>query len=207
MIRAFIFDIGNVLLRFDFSLVYKRLAPLCDGELPSDIEPRVDAIKVIYEAGEISRDEFLKKVFDLLRFRGTEAQFVAAWEDIFEENAPMVSLVESLHGRYPLYLLSNTSDIHAEFILRRYPFFGRFSDGVYSYRVRCAKPDRAIYDLAARQFGVAPGETIFIDDLPANIASAREAGFNAIQYDFRRHDAFLGELDRLGLIAHGPLAS
>ncbi len=207
MIRAFVFDIGNVLLRFDFSLAAKRLVPLSGTPYPAGFPERVDEIKNVYEAGQIDRATFLKEVFSLLQFRGTEADFVAAWEEIFEENFPMTSVVDSLHGRYPLYLLSNTSDIHVDHILRRYPFFGRFDDAVYSYKVRCSKPDRAIYELAARQFGVKPEETVFIDDLPANIASAREVGFRAIQYDFRRHEAFLKELAGLGVDFQRELAT
>ncbi len=199
MIRAFVFDIGNVLLRFDFSLAFRQLLPLCGAEPAAGFAERVDAIKVRYEAGRIDRAAFLGEVFELLRFRGTEEQFVQAWEGIFEVHTPMAELVGALHGRYPLYLLSNTSDIHAAYFERSYPLFGCFADAVYSFEARCAKPERAIYELAASRFGVAPQETVFIDDLPANIVAAREVGFRAIPYDFRRHDALLEELGRLGV--------
>jgi len=197
MIRAFVFDIGNVLLRFDFSLAHKRLLPLCAAPFTEGCAEEVEAIKVDYEAGLMDRAMFLKRVFDLMQFRGTEADFIQAWEEIFELNLPMTGLVETLRGRYPLFLLSNTSDIHAEYFTKEYPIFGCFDDAVYSYKVRCAKPDRAIYELAASQFGVKPEETVFIDDLAINIASAREVGFHAIQYDFRRHERLLEELASL----------
>jgi HAD superfamily hydrolase (TIGR01509 family) len=199
MIRAFVFDIGNVLLRFDFSLAHRKILSLCTTPPSPECLERVDAIKVDYEAGLMDRATFLKVVFDLIQFRGTEAEFVKAWEEIFELNLPMTGLVDSLHGRYPLYLLSNTSDIHVDYFTKEYPLFSRFDDAVYSYKVRCAKPDRSIYELAATQFGVKPEETVFIDDLAVNIASAREVGFQAIQYDFRRHDLLLEELARLGV--------
>ncbi len=178
----------------------RRLEALCKTPA-SGIMEEIEVVKLAYEAGRIERAQFFQEVSALLAFSGTEAQFVAAWEDIFEENAPMVALVEALHGCYPLYLLSNTSDIHVDYMLKTFPFFGRFKDAVYSYRVSCSKPDPAIYALAARQFGVNPEETVFIDDLPANIAAARRAGFQAVLYDFRQHGAFLEELRALGVEA------
>lgn len=188
MIRAFIFDIGNVLLRFDFSVAIRRLAPLC-GELPDGFAHRVEAVKNEYEAGRISRQAFLKEAFALLEYRGSEAGFIAAWEEIFEENRPLTAMLPALGERYPLYLLSNTSDIHVDYMLRAYPFFRHFRDAVYSYRVGCSKPHPEIYAQATRQFGITPQETVFIDDLPANIETARRLGFHAIAYDFRRHEA------------------
>ena len=112
----------------------------------------------------------------------------------------MTRLVEAFHGRYPLYLLSNTNDLHVEYMFRQYPVFQRFTDGVYSHVVRCFKPDRAIYEVAQRQFAVVPHETVFIDDLPANVATARALGWQAIQYDFHNHTALEEELRRLQVV-------
>lgn len=200
MIRAFVFDIGNVILKFDFTIALGKLASFCRAPVAgSELMHRIEAIKSLYEGGRIGRVEFLREVFALVDFSGTEQDFVSAWQDIFEENAPMLELIEALHGKFPLYLLSNTSDIHMDYVLERYPVFSRFTDAVYSYKVCCLKPDPAIFELTARQFGLTPGETVFIDDLPANVESARRMGFRAIQYDFRQHEAMLAELRQLGV--------
>ncbi|HWL51900.1 MAG TPA: HAD family phosphatase [Chthoniobacteraceae bacterium] len=206
MIDAFVFDIGNVLLRFDFGKAVARLEPLCDLKSNGRFLAPLEAVKNEYESGRRTRADFLKEAFRLLGYRGDEAGFVSAWEEIFEVNEPMVELVEALHGRYPLYLLSNISDIHVDYILAQYPFFGRFTDAVYSYRVCCSKPDPAIYTVAAQQFGVIPERTVFIDDLPANVAAAQGVGFRAVPYDFRRHDALLGTLAEWGITSQpgGP---
>lgn len=199
MIDAFVFDIGNVLLRFDFGKAVARLEPLCDEKKGERFLAPLEIVKNEYESGKRSRADFLTEAYRLLGYRGDEAEFVSAWEEIFEVNEPMVELVEALHGRYPLYLLSNTSDIHVDYMLKKFPFFERFSDAVYSYRVCCSKPDPAIYTLAAKQFGVAPERTVFIDDLAANIASANAIGFRAVAYDFRQHDVLLGTLQGWGV--------
>src|SRR5690606_5224906 len=123
MIDAFVFDIGNVLLRFDFGKAVARLEPLCDEKKSERFLAPLETVKNEYESGRLSRAAFLKEAFRLLGYRGDEAGFVAAWEEIFEVNEPMVELVETLHGRFPLYLLSNTSDIHVDYMLAQFPFF------------------------------------------------------------------------------------
>src|SRR5436309_1881244 len=108
MIRALIFDIGNVLLRFDFSTALKRLRARSDlgaQAVLGDWNPIVTA----YETGAMERAEFSRCVKEALCYTGTDPEFVSAWQEIFEENHAMSDLVRKLHGRYPLYLLSNTS--------------------------------------------------------------------------------------------------
>ncbi len=197
-INAIIFDIGNVLLRFDFNLALQKLARDSDSAAEA-INALLEPIKVAYEAGRMTRADFQAEARAILRYTGSDADFVSAWEDIFTENEPMMDLVRRLHGRLPLYLLSNTNDMHVDFILRRYPVFGLFTDAVYSYKVGASKPEREIYEIAARQFGVKPEETLFIDDLLANIESARAVGFRAHHYHHERHEALLGELAAMDL--------
>jgi HAD superfamily hydrolase (TIGR01509 family) len=199
MIRAFLFDIGNVLLKFDFSRALAKLAAESEVHDPVDVLARIDQIKVGYEDGQIDRPAFLRAVFDVLRYRGTEAQFIAAWEEIFDVNEPMVALVEKLKGRFPLYLLSNTGCIHRDYFFRHYPFFGAFNGGIYSYEVKQSKPNRVIYETTARILGIEPATTFFIDDLLPNIEAARAFGFRAHHYHYDRHEALLAELREIGI--------
>jgi putative hydrolase of the HAD superfamily len=199
MIRTFLFDIGNVLLKFDFTVALRKLAEKGEVDNAVEVMARVDQIKLAYEDGQMDRAAFLRGAFDVLRYRGTEAEFVAAWEDIFTPNEPMVALVEKLHGRYPLYLLSNTSDIHRDYVFRRYPFFHRFTAGAYSYEAKTSKPGRRIYEIAQQQLGIEPASTFFIDDLLPNIETARTLGFHAHHYHHDQHDALLAQLAAAGV--------
>jgi putative hydrolase of the HAD superfamily len=164
-----------------------------------EVMARIDQVKLAYEDGQMDRAAFLRGAFDILRYRGTEAEFVAAWEDIFTPNEPMVALVEKLHGRFPLYLLSNTSDIHREYVFRRYPFFHRFTAGTYSYEAKASKPGREIYEITLRQHGLEAASTFFIDDLLPNIETARSLGFNAHHYHHDQHEALLKQLATAGV--------
>jgi HAD superfamily hydrolase (TIGR01549 family) len=198
MIQSFIFDIGNVIIPFDFSIALRALQAQCKRPILELME-RLEPIKAAYENGRMKRAEFIAQTTAIIEFTGTEADFTKAWQEIFVENEAMNALVEQLQPQYPLYLLSNTSDLHADYFEAQYPVFQRFTGAVYSHIVCCSKPDRVIYEIAAKQFGVNPNETVFIDDLPANIAAAREVGYHAIQYDFRNHEALLEELKTLGV--------
>jgi putative hydrolase of the HAD superfamily len=199
MIRAFLFDIGNVLLKFDFSIAMGKTLAQSDVHDPMEAAARIEHIKLGYEAGQIDRAAFLRGVFELLNYRGSEAEFIAAWEDIFTVNDPMVALVEHLHGRFPLYLLSNTNDIHYDYFTRRYDFFGRFSGGTYSHEAKASKPGREIYEIAQRQHGLDPATTFFIDDLLPNIETARTLGFHAHHYHHDQHAALLAQLKAVGI--------
>lgn len=197
-IRSFIFDIGNVLIPFDFTRALQRIETQCPipfDHLPTHAKPIAEA----YESGQIGRAEFLRTLIAAIEYRGTEAELVAAWEDIFEENQAMTRLVAQLHGHYPLFLLSNTSDIHVDYFTGKYPVFQYFSDAVYSHVARCMKPGHRIFEIAIQQFNVIPAETVYIDDLPANVAAARELGFEALLYHHQNHPALLKTLATLGV--------
>ena len=199
MTNAFLFDIGNVLLRFDFSLAVKKLATESAVDDPAAALGLIEPVKLRYEDGQLDRAEFLREMRAVLGYRGTEAGFIAAWEEIFEPNAPMLALVERLHGRVPLYLLSNISDIHRDYVFRRYPVFARFTAGTYSYAVRASKPGAEIYHHAIRAHGLEPARTFFIDDLLPNIETARALGFRAHHYRHERHGELEKELAALGI--------
>jgi len=192
-IQAAIFDIGNVLLPFDYERAGTRLVAENRPSAPPDRE-RIKAAHIKHELGQIDRATFLSIVRPEFNHTGPEKDFVAIWEDIFFPNPPMDALVARLSERLPLYLLSNTNCIHRESIHRDYPVFGFFRDAVYSYEVGLMKPDPAIFHLAAKRFGVDPARTLYIDDMPENVEAAKSAGFLAIRYDHRTHAAAEAEI-------------
>lgn len=194
--EAFIFDIGNVLVRFDFGRCVESFTAL--GADFSD-RAALEDLAARYERGAVDRGGFFAGLRHILRHRASDAEAARAWQEIFEPNLPMWDLVETLHAAHPLYLLSNTNCLHHEYLLREYGIFEKFRDGVYSYRVGLAKPDRAIFDLAIRQFGMRPEAAVYLDDLAANVEGARQAGLHAIHYDFGAHDKLLEMLRGVGV--------
>ena len=199
MIRAFLFDIGNVLVRFDISRALRAVAALSDVADEVDALHRIEAVKLEYEDGQVSRADFLHEAFRILGYRGTEAQFIAAWQGIFTENEPMTALVRALHGKFPIYLLSNTNCMHVEGLFRDFPVFAHFTGATYSHEAKASKPHRAIYEIACREHGLDPRTTFFIDDLAPNIATARELQFQTHHYHHDRHDALTAAIRAAGV--------
>ena len=94
-----------------------------------------------------------------------------------------VALLQQLHAAgHPLFFLSNMPAPYADHLERTHGFLQRFSDGVFSARVRLIKPERAIYDLAAQRFGLPAGALLFFDDVVANVAAAQQAGWQAAHF-------------------------
>lgn len=199
MVRAFLFDIGNVLVRFDFGKAMRAIAPHTSLADDAEALARVETVKLAYEDGQMSRADFLDRVFEFLQYRGTKEQFIAAWQSIFTVNEPMVSVVGQLHARYPLFLLSNTNCMHVEGLFRDFDVFRFFKGGTYSHIARASKPHAPIYEIACRDHGLQPKTTFFIDDLEANIATARKLGFQAHQYHPDRHGELLEALVKAGV--------
>lgn len=199
MIDAVIFDIGNVLLKFDYLVAARRLMEH-NGLSEEPARERIVEAKAALEGGRIDRAEFLRLVRPEFSHSGSDADFIAMWEDIFEENEPMTRVAADLAARgVPTYLLSNISCIHHEFIFRTYPVFSTFRDGVFSYLAGAMKPDQRIYQITIQQLGVTPERTLFIDDLAPNIAEAEMLGFVGLTYDFRNHAAAEARMRELGI--------
>ncbi|MET0587126.1 MAG: HAD-IA family hydrolase, partial [Novosphingobium sp.] len=125
------------------------------------------------------------------------AAHIEAYGTRFNESIPgpvpgSIELVERLYAAgHPLFAITNFG---AEFWARfrpTQPVFDRFRDIVVSGEEQLTKPDPAIYELAARRFGHAPSSMLFIDDSAANIAAARDCGWQVHHFT----DAALLEAD------------
>lgn len=189
MPQALLFDIGNVLVRFDFSHAALKFASRSNAtaqEVLSLLAPFKDDL----ESGRIADDDFISQSVKRIGFRGTREEFVEIWGDIFTANAPMITQVRELAGRMPLYLLSNTSGLHKTWLFEKFDVFGLFAGGIYSHEARCMKPHEPIFHEAIRAFSLEPQHTLYIDDLPDNIETGKRLGFQCHQYHPDRHEEF-----------------
>jgi putative hydrolase of the HAD superfamily len=97
--------------------------------------------------------------------------------------ADTVTLLRRLRDEgHELYFLSNMPAPYADHLERQHDFLGWFRDGLFSARVNLAKPDPAIFALAAQRFGAAPAALVFLDDHEPNVQAARAAGWAAIHF-------------------------
>lgn len=191
---AILSDIGNVLVAFDFTIAARRCAEFSPFP-PEKLLTRLDPIKVPYENGDMDDATFVTEATKLLDFQGDAALFEQIWCEIFSENPVMEPTLSGMAGRMPMYLLSNTNGLHKDYLLRSFDIFRHFQGGVYSYSAKCSKPDAIIFEKTAAELDLDPGQTFYIDDLEANIATAKRLGFKTHLYRMDDHAALERELE------------
>lgn len=187
---TFLYDIGRVLLDFDFESALARLLPP-DCPDPAARMTRLLERKDAFEAGEVEADAYVRWALEVLGSEASPAEFRDTWQRIFTPNEPMWDCVRRLSAAgHRLILFSNTNAIHCPWIFETYPEFALFDDAVLSFEVGAIKPHPPIYHHAIEVHGLEPERTLYIDDLPENIATGREFGFHCHPYDLRDHAAF-----------------
>jgi 2-haloacid dehalogenase len=94
-----------------------------------------------------------------------------------------VEVLRDLHeAGVPVFALTNWSDELFPHALERFDFLGLFEDIVVSGTVGLAKPDPAVFTLLAERIGRPLADCVFVDDSPANVAAAANAGMDAIRF-------------------------
>jgi FMN phosphatase YigB (HAD superfamily) len=179
------FDLGNVLLNFTVEQMCRQMGAVA-GMDPAHVRAIIfqSSLQSDYELGRISSRAFYEA---FCRESGTQPDWEAlcrAGADIFHLNVRMLPIVTQLRqAGYRLGILSNTCEMHWDHCLRRYRILREaFEVHALSYRIGTAKPHRAIFRAAAELAGVDPADVFFTDDIPGNIAGAREAGFDSVLY-------------------------
>ena len=182
-IKAVLFDLGKVLLHFDFDPAFRRLARHCDRS-PKDIEAFFiqSGVEVLYDGGRISSRKFYENVKKALGLRLGFHDFRSAWNHVFTPIKPMVRLLASLRRRHRLVLISNTNAMHFEYAKSRYSFLKHFHRHVLSYKVKARKPDERIYRIAVRACRATPAEIFYIDDRADLTQAASELGLHTFTF-------------------------
>ena len=182
--RAILFDLGRVLVNFEFEHAYRKLESLCPHaavEIPKRLAE--SGLAVQYESGLIESPEFVTKLTQILDLNVEYERFCDLFCSIFTDSLVPDRLVEELASRYRLVLLSNTNAIHFEMVRRTYPVLRHFHDFTLSYEVKAMKPNPAIYLDAVAKAGCKPEECFYTDDIPAFIAGAKQLGIDAVRFE------------------------
>ncbi len=198
-IKAVLFDLGKVILDFDFKLAFRRLSKKCP-HAPSEIESYFlkSGLEVLYDGGKISSAEFYRIVKKALKHSLGYQEFKKIWNGVFTLNQKNADLVRKLKSRYRLVLISNTNAMHYDYIRNKYSVLGYFDSLILSYREKVRKPDERIYRKAIQACRAAPREILYIDDRPDLTEAAGTLGFHT--FTFRdNHKELLQKMERLGI--------
>ncbi|MFQ3670071.1 MAG: HAD family phosphatase [Verrucomicrobiia bacterium] len=181
-ISTIIFDLGKVLIDFDYRVALHRVAQRSEltREEVDELAYRDHSRVVRYERGELTTEAFFSEQKEAFRFQGTTKELQEIWCDIFAPIEEHIRMARCLAEYYPLGLMSNISEAHIEYLEGRHDFFSVFRERIYSCRAGCVKPDREIYDQALERLGANRFETLFIDDLEANVMAASTMGWQTI---------------------------
>jgi glucose-1-phosphatase len=184
VIKTILFDLGNVIIPFDFKLAYVRMAEMCSCK-PEEVPARIRATGLVgpFEKGEIAAEPFVRELSAALSLNTNYQEFCNCWSSVFlPETLVPEALMEDLTSRYRLLALSNTNPIHFAMVKEAYPILRHFEDYVLSYEVGAAKPEAKIYREAIARAQCDPQECFFTDDLAENVEAAREHGMDAVQF-------------------------
>jgi glucose-1-phosphatase len=181
-IHAVVFDLGKVLVDFDYGIAARRLAQ--QAALPAtEIQPLIDQSPLLYryECAQMTTREFFEAVQEQIQFRGTFEEFTAAFADIFTEIPEMTRLNGALQQRgVPTFVLSNTNEIAISHVRRNFPFFAHFTGYVFSFEHGVMKPDERIYRITEQLAKCRAEEILFLDDRPENVEGSARAGWRTI---------------------------
>jgi len=189
-----VFDVGRVLIDFSYDQFAEKLrrhGAVCNG--PEDFLKNVDLIG--YEHGEIDSDEFLRQVNGLLSDQFPVDELKAAWNNLFSPIREMLAVAGKLKQHCGVYLLSNTSELHWQYLQDAFGLDKICHDRLASYEVGAMKPAPEIFSAACSRFDLHPESTVFIDDLEENVKGAIACGWHGIWH--RSVDTSKTELQRL----------
>lgn len=179
-----VFDFGNVIGMFSHLKAAAQMAQHCNKN--------IETIRTVLfeettenelEKGNISPEQYRKIIRDSLLINCPDQEFDHAFSDMFTANDAVCNIIPHLAKSHRLVLLSNTNWFHAKRFLTQFNHvLGHFDALILSHEVRCRKPARKIYDILNEKTNTKPSDCLFVDDLHANIQTAKDCGWDGIVY-------------------------
>ncbi len=182
MIRCVLSDLGRVIIHFDNTIFFEKIAsysPFSEEEI-AEMASTQSSSRQVFDKGEITPEEFYEQVTTQLKARLDYDTFFSLYNDVFSLNPPVLEILKRVKKNYRLILLSNTDVMRFGFIKKHFPEIMIFDEYVLSYEVGAIKPHLRIFEDALNKAGAEPNECVFIDDLEVNIETAQKLGIDAI---------------------------
>lgn len=185
-IDTILFDFGGVLINID----YHRTIDAFRALGLEDFEERYSQASQSslfndFETGKISAQRFVNELLHFLPAGTSPNRVVQAWNAmILDVPIASVELLQSLQGKYRLFLLSNTNEIHIPKALSEWNkmtpinFYDCFEHVYLSHEMGMRKPNEEIFRFVCEQQSIHPQHALFIDDSPQHLIGAQQAGLN-----------------------------
>jgi len=184
------FDLGNVLLSFCNERRGRQMAAAAGAPLALVRQVLFQADGATsalwrFERGDLDAAALYEQFCQHTGVRPDMAALYEAGCNMFDEIPATVALVGRLaKAGNRLGVLSNTNPVDWQFVTAgRFPFLNQhFEHAVLSFEAKAMKPELAIFKHAVERAGVTASEVFFVDDMPVNVAGARAAGLDAVQF-------------------------
>lgn len=186
-IKNIIFDLGNVLIPLKPEKATKAFLTLMPERKTEEDIQKIKTSKCFfdYETGQISTDEFLGELLPYFKSGVKKEDIAEAWKTILGKfPVSHVEMLQRLGQKYRIFLLSNTNEIHASKFEKEVPGVDHlenlFERLYYSHLMGLRKPQVEIYQQVLNDNNLVPAETLFADDLPDNIETAKQLGIQTL---------------------------
>lgn len=191
MIKTLIFDFGDVFINLDKTGALENALNLFEiDQFPEELI----AVNSLYEQGLISTDEFID--FYTNNFNNlSQDVIIKAWNYILKDFP--IHRFKFIHKlakekEYKLILLSNTNELHINWIKKHIHFYTEFKDCFdkfyLSHLIGLRKPNKNIFEFVLDNNNLQANECLFIDDTKENTETAKELGFNTWNIDESKED-------------------
>jgi len=182
-LRNIVFDLGNVLFKFDPEGILDDLFkdPIIKRKLKEAVF--TTSIWKELDRGTLSFEE-AKKIFHEKNpdLKEEINILLKEWKNYLHPITENVEILPKLKESNKLFILSNFHEDAFNYIRGKYSFFDIFDGMVISYKEKLLKPEKEIYQLLLNRYNLKPEETIFVDDIVENIQAAEELGIKSILY-------------------------
>lgn len=178
MIKAVVFDIGNVLISWRPDEIYNQVFGKERTKEFFDTVP----IKTVNQALDRGAP-FLRTVQKLAQEYPEWSAEIMAWHDrwaemVTPEIPQSIRILRALRSKgVPVFALSNFGDETYDIAQARYPFLAEFDRRYISGRLKWIKPEPEIYEIVERDSGLSGDALLFADDLQDNIDAAQSRGW------------------------------
>ncbi len=183
-ISVIVFDLGNVLLPFDYNIAVNKLDDIEAGlgEKFTNFYKINYQIHRAFEKGKLSEKDFINKILNAVNYKITTDEFCEIYSSVFKENKEVAALLPKLKKNFKLVLLSNTNSIHQEYGWKNYGFLKYFDKLILSHKVGAIKPEKEIYKCVENFTKEQSAHHLFIDDVLEYANAAKKLGWDAIQF-------------------------
>jgi len=202
-INTLLFDLGGVVLNIAPQKTIEAFTKLGLTDIQNQItHGHHSGLFKAFEQGSITETEFILEIRKEILTEATDQEIIQAWNAmLLDMPIQRVQIIEKLKEKYRVYLLSNTNSIHRSCFdtsARAYDKLSQlFHQVYYSYELKVSKPDKRAFEKVIEASGLTPATTLFLDDSPQNIETAKAMGFQTvlISDEFGMEQVFNTEVD------------